>query len=315
MTFRFALAVVFATIALPVAAQDTCLPFQSGDGGSPVIDARVNGQGPFALVLDTAASGTTLEARTVAQLGLDRDAATEEAQGMGGAFSVRLFRVATLEAGPISLRDVTVPEIPAPGFDSHDIVGLAGVDLFADHLTVWRPAEGCVDILPSGPGPTGAGWVETGADWMQAWKVLLPVQIDGVDGWALLDTGAQKTVLNTPFAEALGLTAASGRLRAGGEITGLDGRPLPLYQGEVAAAGTGPWTWSSMSVSIGALPVFSRLGDPTRPLMILGMDWLADRAFAVDYRTHQVWLADGALGAVAPSAAARGAESGASGTP
>ena len=37
----------------------------------------VNGQGPFALVLDTAASGTTLDAETIASLALLRDAASE----------------------------------------------------------------------------------------------------------------------------------------------------------------------------------------------------------------------------------------------
>lgn len=171
MPLRIAFALIFATIAMPVAAQETCLEFQSGDGGSPVITAQVNGRGPFAFVLDTAASGTTLDERTVARLGLTRDAAGEHAQGMGGAFSVRLFRVATIDTGQVSLADVTVPEIPAPTFDSNDIVGIAGVDLLADRLTVWRPDYACVGISQSGEPPAGEGWVATPVDWIQAWKV------------------------------------------------------------------------------------------------------------------------------------------------
>lgn len=290
MSLRFAFALVVSLVSMPAVAQEACLSFQIGDGNSPVITAKVNGQGPFAFVLDTASSGTTLDASTVARLGLTRDEASEQAQGMGGEFSVRLFRVAAIDTGLISLSDVTVPEIPAPAFDSHDIVGIAGIDLLANRLTVWRPSEGCIDIAPSGQNPSGEDWVETEVDWIRPWKVMLPVKIDGVTGWALLDTGAQKSVLNHSFAEALALTTTSKRLRKGGEITGIDGRPLPLFEADIARAAVGSWTWSTMSVSIGDLPVFSRLGEPVRPLMILGMDWLADRAFAVDYGRQKVWL-------------------------
>ncbi|MBA4001501.1 retroviral-like aspartic protease family protein [Brevundimonas sp.] len=283
-------ALVLSSAAIPVVAQEACLPFENGDGHSPVITARVNGQGPFEFVLDTASSATTLDASTITRLALTPDAASEQAQGMGGEFSVRLFQVAEINTGPISLYEVTVPEVPAPTLDSHEIVGLGGIDLLAGRLTVWRPSASCVGIVPSGQLPGGEGWVEISVDWIQPWKVMLPVQIDGVSGWALLDTGAQKTVMNQPFAEALDLTASSGRVREGGQITGLDGRPLPLFEAEVVKAAIGPWTWSMASVNIGDLPVFSRLGDPTRPLMILGMDWLAGRPFAVDYGTQKVWL-------------------------
>jgi hypothetical protein len=290
VSLRLVLALSLSNVAMPVVAEEVCLPFQNGDGGSPVITAKVNGQGPFALVLDTAASGTTLNAPTIAQLALARDAASEQAQGMGGAFSVRLFRTATIDTGPISLSNMTVPEVPAPTFDSHEIVGLGGVDLFVGRLTVWRPSASCVGIAPSGHLPDGENWVETRVDWIRPWKVMLPVRIEGVTGWALLDTGAQNTVLNNAFAKALGLTMNSERVSKGGEITGLDGRPLSLSKADVFEAAIGPWTWSRASVNIGDLPVFSRLGDPARPLVILGMDWLAGHAFAVDYGTRKVWL-------------------------
>lgn len=271
-------------------AQERCLPIEAGDGNSPIVMARLGGAGPFAFVLDTASSGTTLDERTVARLGLVRDSETEDAQGLGGAFSVRLVRSPSIEAGPVLLSDATVPEVPAPRFESHDVVGLAGVDLLGERLTVWRPGTGCVGLMTTGGRPEGDRWVETAVDWMQAWKILVPVRIGAVEGFALLDTGAQRTVLNRPFAAALGLTEASGGLRPGGEIIGLDGRPQPLLQTEVVDAVIGPWAWATATVHIGELAVFSRLGDRERPLMVLGMDWLAGRPFAIDYGARKVWL-------------------------
>ncbi|MDR7070064.1 peptidoglycan/xylan/chitin deacetylase (PgdA/CDA1 family)/predicted aspartyl protease [Pseudoxanthomonas japonensis] len=286
------LAVVPFALLLPViaTAQERCLPIEYGDGGSPVIKAQVKGEGPFEMVLDTAASGTTLDEKTVVQLGLVRDSKTEKAQGLGGAFSVRLFHAPSISAGPVSLAEAIVPEVPAPEFDSHTIVGLAGIDLLGEHLTIWRPGLGCVGISPSGGRPEGDGWVQVEVDWMQAWKILVPVRIGMVEGLALLDTGAQKTVLNDHFAKALGLTPKSGRLRAGGEIAGLDGRPLSLSLTDVEDVAIGPWQWPKTEVNVGDLPVFSRLGSLDRPIMVLGMDWLARRPFAVDYGAKKVWL-------------------------
>lgn len=274
----------------PAAPPEVCLPWSAGDGGSPVIAAIVNGRGPFHLVLDTAASGTTLDEAVIATLGLNRDVATEQAEGLGGPMSVRLFKAARIEAGPITLSDLTVPEIPAPVFDSHDVAGLAGVDLLAGRLTVWRPETRCVGLLPTGRTPPEASWSAIEATWLQPWKIMLPVRIGAVEGLALLDTGAQHTVLNPAYAAELGLTSASGRLRPGGEISGIDGRPMPLSEADAPEAAIGPWRWTSATVKIGDLPVFGRLGDPDAPLMVLGMDWLDGRGFAVDYEARRVWL-------------------------
>jgi predicted aspartyl protease len=287
--FRLAL-VALALSSGYARAADACLPFTPGDGGSPMIEARVNGQGPFTFVLDTAASGTTLDEAAIERLKLARDTATEAAQGLGGPMDVHLYRVASIEAGAVGLRDTVVPEIPAPEFESHAVTGLAGVDLLGERLTVWRPQDRCVDLSPSGGRPAGDGWSVVEAVWLRPWKIMLPVRIAGRDGLALLDTGAQYSVLNSRFAEQLGLTEASGRLRAGGEIQGIDGRPLPLLQGDVAEASIGTWRWSNAAVRVAEMPVFARLGEPDAPLMILGMDWLAGRGFAVDYGAQKVWL-------------------------
>jgi hypothetical protein len=286
MRLVLGLAAAFLTVAPPAfAASEDCLAYEAGDGGSPVVQASVQGRGPFAFVLDTASSGTTLDAATVADLGLPRDVATETAQGMGGPMDVRLFRVADLAAGPLRLTDFTAPEIPAPAFDSHPVVGLAGIDLFGDALAVWNAAPGCVIILRSGEQPKGESWRRVAVQWIRPWKIMLPIRINGVDGWGLLDTGAQHTVLNPVFAARLTLTDLSD----GGEITGLDGRPLPLSQTQVSDIEIGRWLWSRRTLRIGDLPVFARLGDPAAPLAVIGIDWLAGQGFAVDYGAEAVW--------------------------
>lgn len=282
------IAVIFLALSVPTAtlAQERCLPIEAGDGGRPVVRAKVKGEGPFAFVLSTAASDTTLDVQTVSRLGLVRASPTEEGRGTHAAFTAQRFRAPSIEAGALSGSDMIVREAPAPALESHDVVGMAGVDLLTDRLTVWRPGTGCLGLMPSDGRPQGEGWVAIAVDWMQPWRIMVPVTIGAVEGFALLDTGAQRTVLNAPFAAALGLTEASGRLRSGGEAAGLDGQSTPLLQAEVKDAAIGPWTWETAAVDIGDMPV----GDPGRPLMTLGMDWLNGRSFAIDYGARKVWL-------------------------
>lgn len=285
------LAAALAGLAAPSwAAEPTCLALERGDAGTPVIQATINGQGLYAFILDTAASGTSVVEEVAARLALPRDAETEKAQGLGGETEIHVYRVADLRAGPLALTDHRAAGLPDFGFESHAVAGLAGVDLFGERLTVWSPATGCVRIGPGGSAPEGDGWTPIQATWTRPWKIMLPVRIGGVDGWGLLDTGAQHTVLNPVYGARLGRVAGSDRVRPGGEIFGVDGRALPLLEADVDAVTIGPWAWPTRSLRIGAMPVFDRLGGADAPLAIIGIDWLADREFAVDYATRRVWL-------------------------
>lgn len=284
-----AAALLLASAGASFAAQADCLPYDAGEDGSPVIHAMVEGQGPFAFVLDTASSGTTVDPETAERLALPRDAETETAQGMGGPMDVRLHRVSRLTAGPLTLTDFPAPAIPAPTLEGRDIVGLAGVDLFGQTLATWNAAPGCVTVGSTGRPPVGDGWRPVAVQWIRPWKILLPVRIGTVQGWGLLDTGAQHTVLNPVFADRLGLTPASGRLAEGGEITGIDGRPLPLSLAQVEAVAVGDWRWDRAALRIGDLPVFARLGEADTPLAVIGADWLKNQGFAIDYGAEAVW--------------------------
>lgn len=290
----FAAACVLSSCALTArqpetcAVADGCLQLERGDDGSAIAAARVNDQGPFYFVLDTAASGTSLNEAAVARLGLTPIGA-DEAVGMGGSIDVRLYRVSAIEAGPLLSRDQVVPEFPAPEFTSHDISGLAGVNLFEGQLVTWDLGAMQVRASASGAPPVGQ-WREVEVDWMQPWKVLAPITINGVAGEALIDTGAQRTVLNAAFVRALGMDLANAPQVD--SITGVDGAAQPLVGVTITTAVVGPWVYRDQRAYAAELPVFQRLGDPDRPLVVLGVDWLAQRRFAIDYQTRRVWLAE-----------------------
>jgi hypothetical protein len=93
--------------------------------------------------------------------------------------------------------------------------------------------------------------------------------------------------LNRSFAEALALGA---RVEPDGEITGVDGNPIPLMRGQIDNAQIGPWRWDNRELHVAELALFGRMGAPSEHFMLLGMDWLDGRRFAIDYGTEEVWL-------------------------
>ncbi len=265
-----------------------CLPLEHGDGGSPVITARINDTGPFDFVLDTGSSGTTLDERRVKQLRLQPDGPGEQAQGMGGQIDVRLFRINRFEAGPLAVEDMIVPGVAAPSLASHDIAGLAGVDIFGRLLTTWRWDRSCVQLSGSGGKPSGLGWKPIRSKWLKPWKVLIPVKIGTAQGWGLLDTGAQKSIISPEFARLANFGRADAVGIVAGGITGIDGKETPLvaYKG---SATVGSWSYKNVGVSVAALPLFDRLGGVNQPLAVIGMDWIGSRQFAIDYGAERVW--------------------------
>lgn len=274
-----------ASVAGP-ATSSRCLPLQRGDGGSLVITALVNDAGPFAFVLDTGSSGTTLDDRRIARLQLVPDGPAEQAEGMGGTIDVRLYRLRRFQAGPLLIRDMIVPGIAAPPLRSHDIAGLAGIDVFGRHLATWQWDQSCVQIDRSGRTPPGAGWKPVRSRWLKPWKVMIPMRIGTTEGWGLLDTGAQKSILSPGFARAVGLGKADTATTDA--ITGIDGRETSLVAHRVSAV-VGYWSYGDIGVSVAALPLFDRLGGMDEPVAVVGMDWIGSRQFAIDYGSQRVW--------------------------
>ena len=259
-----------------------------GDAGSPVVAGSVNGRGPYPFILDTGASGTTLRPQTVAELNLPRDISNDHGQGLGGAVEVPLHRVRSIDIGPLKLRNVIVPAVPAPVFDSHYVVGLAGVDLFADRMALWDLSR--MEVVVDGATDLAADdcWQRTPSTWLRPWKVMVPISIAGHTGQAMIDTGLQHTTMNAAFAA---LVNPSDQVSAG-EISGMDGNGIAVRRGNVRSVVLGPWTWPSRSVKLAELPLFQRLGDPSSPTLVLGIDWLEGKSFAIDYKSQTVWLAD-----------------------
>ncbi len=90
----------------------------------PVVDVKVNGQGPFTLLLDTGSTGISLEKRIVKQLKLPDSGTITRTNAASEQFESRLFGVDRIELGEAVLAMVAVQETDF--FEKHGMPGIHG---------------------------------------------------------------------------------------------------------------------------------------------------------------------------------------------
>jgi len=171
---------------------------------------------PATMVMDTGAERTTLTETAVTRLRLRRDLRhPTNSVGIGGTsasyeavlddFAVGVFR---LPVERVAVGTFTLPEIAGvqpDGLLGADIL-LAfdlDIDLPGRRLTIYR-ARPCADSRPPWTVPyASVEGVGTRRD-----RLVVPLSINGADGRAVLDTGAQRTVIRPEFAARGGVTQA-----------------------------------------------------------------------------------------------------------
>jgi predicted aspartyl protease len=176
-----------------------------------VVPAGIDGRW-VRLLVDSGAERTVLAADLVAKLGLERDRKIlTRSTGMGGTFTANDAIIPGLVLGGVRfpLHRIAVGEFRfGPGLAADGLLGsdiLLAFDLDIDvpgrTLTLYRPRV-CPDVQP----PWTEPYARVAGVRAQKDRLLIPIQLDGVEGMGILDTGAQATTIGPRMAERLGLT-------------------------------------------------------------------------------------------------------------
>lgn len=259
--------------------------------GVPVVTAEVDGSAAL-FVLDTGASRSVLTEAAVQRLSLPLDEwASMTMRGIGGAVRRRVANLRSLTLGGAPLRRksaagnmsiAVVPGLPLPV--QTPVAGLIGGDFLSAYDLEWDgsrlrlfTAAECSGRFAPWPGRYDALTAEPAvAGWM-----VVALTIDGHRLRALLDTGAQRSLLTPRGAAALGINAAA--------------------QGDARLAGVGAAEVSASPVIVRRMVVGSETTDPAGLLLaqgfvipgidvVLGADWFAGRRVWLSYATGQVFV-------------------------
>ncbi|OJW28623.1 MAG: hypothetical protein BGO51_19295 [Rhodospirillales bacterium 69-11] len=268
----------------------TALPLRM-ENGLPLVRVVVNGT-PTWFIADSGAARSVLTESARTRLGLPEDQGhLTQTIGVGGATTAWDARIDSLVIGgvrfPVERMAVgrfTIGHDPATapaGLLGADIL-LAfdlDIDLGKRTLTLYRAR-----MCPDGQPPWQEAAVAIPGVARENDRLVLPVLLDGAEGMALLDTGAQDSVVGSRMAERMGLTPDA---TAQDPIVGQHGAgPAPVEgrRHRFARLAVGPTVMHEPELTI--LPSDGAIGDG-----VLGQDFMKGRRLWVSFASKQVFIA------------------------
>jgi predicted aspartyl protease len=266
--------------ALACAAPAFAEPIRLLPSGHWATTVRVNGEGPFEFIVDTAASVSAVFPALRERLAL-AGGGTRTVAGASGTQGFGTFRLERIDVDGRSARGVTA--IGLDGIPEDRIsAGILGADLLSRFVAEFDLPGGQLRLHDPGTALPGR-WGEVPFRLNGARFAVIDGLLDGRPVTMILDTGARRTVVNWRAAEAAGIARDADDLVADAPIGGATSHRTPAVRRDFASLAAGALALGAARITIADLPVFAQLGLAGRPAMILGIDRLRHLRFAVDY--------------------------------
>jgi len=257
--------------------------------GRPLIEVMLNGQGPFALVLDTGAAATGLSPATIARLSL-AEVGRARVHGASGAEDVPLYRLDAIAIGAHQRTQQMGAALPNnPSAEGH--AGVLGASMFTGTRIRFDFTANIFTIDDSPARAPLSGAILTPVTFRHRTFAFFPVRVSGVNAQAVLDTGARRSVANAHLRTALGFAADDARLRAVEGVGGATSHRTETFGADVPDIAIAGHEFGGLELAFADLPVFPQLGLGDGPGLILGMDILRRaKSVSLDYDSAQLLL-------------------------
>lgn len=239
----------------------------------------INDQGPFRFAVDTAASASVVASDVADRLGI-ASAGELDMHTVIGLERVPAVRARTLSSGSLTVGGARMAVGSRAGLIGLD--GLLGLDLLADQRLIMRfRGRGRSSINRSRPDhdeflgvvrprvrfqpPSGGG----------SQLMLLEAQVRGQPAQAIVDTGAQVTLINPALARAAGARPfQTSRAETGRMVQSPTGRAALAQAMVISAVRFDELLMDRLAVLMGDFHIFRLLGLENTPAMLMGVDVL-----------------------------------------
>jgi hypothetical protein len=264
-------------------------PYHIEGSGRIVVEARVNGQGPFDFALDTAStiSAVFYELRDKLELEpIPGKAVIVHGAVASGRFS--LLNISRLEIGGEIWADPRIVSLPGENAAGASIDGLLGVDFLRRYAVGFTTADRVVRLYPPDlvARRSYRGWASVPLEAKPvrgSGAALYFIDIE-IDGWkipAIFDLGAGLNIINWAGARSLGVVPLV--MRRDDQISGaLEDLPITARL-EAEEVTTSSIRWRNEIFSIADLEVFETLMLRDSPAVILGAGLFTQRDFIIDF--------------------------------
>ncbi len=272
------------------AAALTSADIEDDAAGRVIAPVMLNGQGPFRLVLDTGAGAIVLTPETAAAIGAAADGSAP-VSGVGGQTRAPRVRIAALDAGAFTRADA--PAVVLSGHMLGGADGMIGADSFAGQRMAIDLEARRMTLEPGGA-PAPAGFETASGVLRPGGLLIVDALIDGVRAKALIDTGAEATLVNRALGRGLRTVRAQefGYGVSGAEAATPSAIDTVVEVALIRSLALGEIRTDGVRAYLADLPMFV-VGGVEQPGAVIGMDvWRRADILAIDYVRAEVQVRD-----------------------
>jgi hypothetical protein len=249
---------------------------------------RINGRGPFRLVLDTGASSSGVTAMVALALGLStQDSPPVLLRGVTGQATVPTIRVDTLSVGDLAVDSPLLPIVPDALGGAQGVLGSEGLKnkrIFID----FRHDK--IVITYSRDERSPRGFYTVPFRLVHGELIVVDALVGTVHTHAVIDTGGQSTIGNLALRNALNERSFNYH----GKPDRIIGATLAEERGELIgtpAIAMGPIQMRDEGVTFADIYIFKYWKMVREPALMIGMDALGTLdTLIIDYRRKELQI-------------------------
>lgn len=288
-------------LATPQAPDQTALATGLDSSKRITAPVQINGEGPFAFVVDTGANRTVVSTELASRLGLPAGP-DANVHGVAGVEPAHTAAIEELRVGGVVSRKILAPSLPRDRLGSD---GLIGVDVLRDRNVLMDFQRGELLISASWQrdlSPLDMREESTGQRRDLGPKVTVPAKfrfgqliIIGADVrrrpvTAFLDSGSPSTVGNRVMGALVAADLNAPRpMRMSVPVLSATGQTAMGDLGVTPLLKIGGLTITGLTTVFADLHVFELWGLQSRAALLIGVDVMSQfRAIELDYRSRKV---------------------------
>jgi predicted aspartyl protease len=249
------------------------------------VAVKVDGQGPFRFIVDTAADRSAIGLALARRLALPAGPMVT-LHGMAGAQPAATVRIASLEVGVRTIGDVVAPALAEEYLGAQGLIGLdarAGQRLMLDYVGKTIRIED-----PRAPSPAEDSEIVVTARRRFGQLILTQVMVGGERVQAVIDTGAEVTIGNSALRARLLRGRAPPPVRPV-VLTSVTGQKITADLATLPPISIGTLGIERLTIAFADVPPFALFGLADRPAMLLGTDVLeAFSRVSLDFSRRKV---------------------------
>ncbi|WP_238539068.1 aspartyl protease family protein [Novosphingobium sp. AP12] len=251
------------------------------------IDVAIHDIGPYRFLIDTGSQRTVVSTALAGTLGLAQGPQVR-VMGIAGIHQVATAQVDSIDIGPRSFYDLTVPLLESGDMGAD---GILGTDSLQHERVLLDFARNTIRIgNPRDLGGRQGFEIVVQAKQKSGRLILTNATIDGIRVDVVVDTGASGSVGNLALQRALAHKERS-RPPLRGTLSSVTGHDLPVELAVAKRLELAGIAVTNVLIAYADAPAFGELKLSKRPAIFLGMRELrAFKRVAIDFSTRKVLL-------------------------